>query len=97
MTKTKKQTKRRKGQSASKAMLSGPACSTLRRRLSELRALIDTTKDPYEARIAYAMETAIRWATEHTVGWQPPAKEARLLAEMLKTDLIMYHRIAPGR
>ena len=96
MTKTKKATKRRKGQSASKAMLSGPARSTIRRRLNELRSLIDTTKDPYEARIAYAMETAIRWATERTVGWPPPAKEARFMAALLKTDLINY-RLAPDR
>ena len=96
MTNPKKQAKRRKGQSASKAMLSGPSRSTIRRRLKDLRTLIDTTKDPYEARIAYAMETAIRWATEHTVGWQPPAKEARILAAMLKTDLIKY-RLAPDR
>ena len=96
MTKTKKVFKRRKGQSASKVILSGPARSTILRRLKELRDLIDTTKDPYEARIAYAMETAIQWATEHTVGWQPPAKEARLLAEMLRTDLIEYG-LAPDR
>ena len=96
MTKAKKPTKRRRDQSGSKAMLSGPARSTIRRRVNELRDLIDTTKDPYEARIAYAMETAIRWATEHTVGWQPPAKEARLLAEMLRTELTKY-RLAPDR
>jgi hypothetical protein len=96
MTKPKKAAKRRRGQSASKAMLSGPARSTLRRRLKELRTLIDTTNDPYAVRIAYAMETAIRWATEHTVGWQPPAKKAVILAEMLRTDLIR-ERLAPDR
>lgn len=87
MTKTKKQTKRRKGQSASKAMLSGPSRRTIRRRLKDLRSLIDKSPDPCEQRIAYAMETAIRWATEHTVGWMPPEQEARELARMLRNDL----------
>ena len=87
MTKSKKATKRRRGQSASKAMLSGPSLSTIRRRLRDLRTLIDTSTDPCEQRIAYGMETAIRWATEHTVGWMPMDKEAKELARVLRNDL----------
>lgn len=80
-TKTKKATKRKPK--------AGPSPATIKRRLAELRLLIDTTKDPYEARIAYAMETAIVWATEHTVDWYPPAKEAVVYAEILRKDLLL--------
>ena len=68
--------------------LSVPSRSVIIRRLKELRTLIDTTGDPYAARIAYAMETSIRWATERTYKWSTPAKNAVKFAEMLRTDLI---------
>lgn len=65
----------------------GPSASTIRRHLRRLRKLIDESGDPCEQRVAYAMETAIRWATTHTVGWGCMAKDAVLLAELLKKDL----------
>lgn len=62
--------------------------ATIRRRLKELRAeCIDGQADPVLMRIAYAMECAIRWAREDTVGWETPANEARLLAEMLHREI----------
>ena len=55
--------------------------------LRDLRKLIDSTKDPCEFRIAYAMETAIRWATENTDGWQGMAIEAKEQAKILREEL----------
>ena len=64
-----------------------PSQRTIQKRLKELRALIDTHPDPAVQRIAYGMETAIRWATEDTVGWMPPAKDAVELAILLHREL----------
>ena len=64
----------------------GPSASTIQRHLRRLRKLIDESGDLYEQRVAYAMETAIRWSTTHTVGWGCMANEAALLAELLKKD-----------
>lgn len=60
---------------------------SIQKALKDLRRLIDASKDPVEMRIAYAMECAIRWATEDTTGWDTPAKDAVMLARMLRTDL----------
>lgn len=67
--------------------MSIPSGRTIKRRLKELRELIDNSSDPAEQRIAYAMETAIRWAREDTVGWTPPAEDAKLLAKFLHQEL----------
>ena len=65
----------------------GPSERTIKRRLKELRRLVDTSKDPAEQRIAYGMECAIRWAREETVGWEPPVETTRDLAGMLMREL----------
>lgn len=67
--------------------MSIPSQRTIKRRLKELRALIDNDPDPAVQRIAYGMETAIRWATEDTKGWPSPAQESQLLAKMLRQEL----------
>lgn len=67
--------------------MSTPKKTDIRRALKELRALIDDSSDPCVQRIAYGMETAIRWSIEDTVGWPKPAKEAKLLAKMLRGEL----------
>ena len=64
-----------------------PSERTIKRRLKELRKMIDTSKDPSEQRIAYGMECAIRWAREETVGWEAPVVTARDLAGMLRKEL----------
>lgn len=53
--------------------------------LKNLRRVVEDSKCPFERRIAYAMEHAIRWATEDTVGWNPPHKDAADDAMMLKS------------
>ena len=35
---------------------------TIRRHVAKLRKLCETTENPLEARVAYTMETALRWA-----------------------------------
>lgn len=52
--------------------------STIKKHLRGLRKLIyDPDTDPLTMRIAYAMETAVRWATEDTVGWCGLVEEAK--------------------
>lgn len=67
--------------------MSIPSQRTIKRRLKELRTMIDNNPDPAVQRIAYGMETAIRWATENTVGWEAPAITAADLATMLRREL----------
>lgn len=85
--KTTKKAKRRLGTSASKKLLAGPSQRTITQNLKELRALIDTTKDPILCRIAYEMETAVRWATEKTVGWPRLRQQALEATNMLRVEL----------
>jgi hypothetical protein len=61
--------------------------STIRRRLKEVREVIEKSPDPIESRVAQAVETAIRWATEDTVGWCSPADDARLMARIIHDEL----------
>ena len=61
--------------------------STIRRNLKELRSLIDSSNDLILRRIAYAMEHAVRWATEDTVGWHSLAREAEEEAKILRGEL----------
>lgn len=65
--------------------------STINRNLKDLREIIDTSGSPIETRMAYAMETAIRWATMETVGWNGMAKELKEQAELLRRELRGYH------
>jgi hypothetical protein len=67
--------------------MSVPSARTIKRRLEELRTLIDGSKDPTVTRIAYGMEIAIVWATTDTEGWATPAQDAVLLASELKKEL----------
>jgi hypothetical protein len=63
------------------------APSTIRRHIRELREMIDTSADPCEQRIAYAMETALRWAALDTTGWPTMRTEAATLAVLLRREL----------
>ena len=63
------------------------AQSTIRRNLKELRAIIETSNNPIETRIAYAMEQAVRWAVEDTRGWPSLAKDAKDNADILASEL----------
>jgi hypothetical protein len=66
--------------------MSIPSKLTIKKRLKELRGLVESSKDPYVSRMAQAMEHAIIWATSDTVGWASPANEAIALAEILRKE-----------
>lgn len=67
--------------------MSIPSKRTIRKRLKELRELVDNHPDPAVQRIAYGMETVIRWATEDTVGWKTPAEDAKATAALLRSEM----------
>lgn len=60
---------------------------TVKKHLMELRKLIEESKDPILVRIAYEMETAVRWATEDVVDWPGLAQQAAEAAQMLREEL----------
>lgn len=51
-----------------------------------LRKRIDATTDPVEARVAQAMETALRWARLKTVGWTPMHTEPAAMAKLIRAE-----------
>lgn len=57
---------------------------SINKTLAKLRAIVEADKDPIETRIAYAVECAIRWATEDTNGWKRPEDDVRLESGMVK-------------
>lgn len=84
----KKQPKRKANARSSLAGGFGPSPSTIRRRLRELRKLIeDPQTDKVTVRVAYESEQMIRWATEKTVGWPSPADSARETARMIREGI----------
>lgn len=64
-----------------------PTPKKVKAELKKLRKFIETTKCPIESRIAYAMEQSIRWATQETVGWPKPNREAVEEANALKVRM----------
>lgn len=60
----------------------------IKRELKRLRSFIDDNIDnpkmAIEIRCAYEVETAIRWATENTVGWAKPLESAMYSANLIR-------------
>jgi hypothetical protein len=67
------------------ADLKSPA--TIKRQLEQLRTAVIESDDVVASRIAYAMECAVRWAREKTVGWPSLADQARIEAKFLRKEL----------
>ncbi len=63
-----------------------PSIKRINKEIKELRRLIDTTNDVVVARIAYAVETALIWATIDTKDWDTPVKDAIEEAEILRKE-----------
>lgn len=63
-----------------------PTRATIKRAIRELREIVDESRDPYAVRIAYAVEHALRWASEYTVGWPSPATDVKLEAKLLREE-----------
>jgi hypothetical protein len=56
--------------------------------IRKLRAVVEAeSNDPVLSRIAYAVETALRWSTEDTKGWKRPSEDVYFEAEILKKEL----------
>ena len=62
---------------------------TIRRHVAQLRKLCEASNDPLEARVAQAMETALRWALNQTaygiIGSME--EEAKLQVKCLKSEI----------
>lgn len=63
------------------------AKSTIQKHLRELRKLIDTEQDTTLMRVAYTMETAIKWATEDNVNWPGLVEQAREAADYIEKGI----------
>mgnify|MGYP001569977791 CR=1 FL=1 len=59
----------------------------IKKSIGELRKIVDTSKDPIEIRIAYAVENALRWSIEDTVGWEPPEEDVLRETELCREEL----------
>lgn len=74
-----------------------PSDRTVKREIARLREFIDANMDdPASMRIAYAVETALRWATSQTCGWPLPLESCALDAALLKLELLQCGRAHTG-
>lgn len=65
-----------------------PSKRKIKSEIRKLRVVIDNSDgDEVLARIAYAVETALRWSIEDTTGWLPTSAEVFEEAHILKTEL----------
>lgn len=61
--------------------------STIKRHLKQLREEVIDDDDDIASRVAYAIETAVRWATENTSGWETLVDQAKGTADLIRQDL----------
>ena len=61
---------------------------TIKKHLRILRQEIDASSDPVFTRIAYEIETAVRWATEDVVGWSGLLQQAHDSTHLLKQEIL---------
>lgn len=67
-----------------------PTKEQIRSEITKLRVIIDNSgNDDVLARIAYAVETALRWSIENTEDWETPSQDVFEEARILKTQLKM--------
>lgn len=78
----------KRGGGSLKRVVRHPATSSITRMKRLYRKLCEEHPDPKVQRIAQAMETALRWATEDTRGWRMK-EEPMLLAQCLTDDMRM--------
>jgi hypothetical protein len=67
--------------------MSTPSKRMIESEIRKLRAIVETESDPAICRIAYAVETALRWSVEDTVGWRRPSEDVYSEAEILKKEM----------
>ena len=67
--------------------------ATIKKHIRQLRGFIDARSSSLasqvviEARLAYLVETVLRFETETTVGWRQPIDEVMAAAEILAREL----------
>ena len=59
---------------------------TIKRHLKQLRDEVIDCNDPIASRVAYAIETAVRWATTETHGWEGLVDQAKETAEFIRQE-----------
>jgi hypothetical protein len=68
--------------------MSVPSKRIIESEISKLRTIIEAEKDDdILARIAYAVETALRWSIEDTKGWKKPSEDVYTDADLLRQEL----------
>jgi hypothetical protein len=60
---------------------------SIQKSIMALRALIDSSPDQIVCRIAYAVETALRWATINTHEWPRPEQDVLEKADILRCEI----------
>jgi hypothetical protein len=65
--------------------MSTPSKKMIEGEIRKLRAVAESN-DPVLSRIAYAVETALRWSIEDTKGWERPSEDVYSEAEILKKE-----------
>ena len=67
--------------------MSVPSKRTIESEIKKLRAIVESNGDPVVTRIAYAVETALRWSIEDTKGWEKPSEDVFKDAALLKHEI----------
>jgi hypothetical protein len=66
---------------------SRPSRQQVRDEIAKLREIVDTSDDVAAKRIAYTLETALRWVIEETCGWESPSESLPSDVKMLRDEL----------
>jgi hypothetical protein len=64
-----------------------PTIRTIKKEIKNLRNFIDTTDDVISARVAYAVESALVWATTNTKEIYLPLKDVLINVHILKEEI----------
>jgi hypothetical protein len=63
-----------------------PTKERIDREIRALRKVIDNDKDPLVTRVAYLVETSLRWAIEDTVDWPDRVQDVRDTAALIRSE-----------
>lgn len=61
-----------------------PTKKMIENEIKELRKFIDTTNDQLASRLAYLVETSLRWAIEDTQDWPPRVQGCKETASIIR-------------
>ena len=66
---------------------SRPSRHQVRDEIAKLREIVDTSDDVAAKRMAYTLETALRWVIEETAGWETPSESLPSDVKMLMEEI----------